>query len=118
MPKAPLAFLMAGVGFAITLGVIVLVGPANSGDLPEARLRTLHALAVAYVPLCQSLRFPRYGENLRLCVWVTQGNPGLPRAQRRGRDLNPRRTLQHVRDFQSRSLDHSDTSPSEGQGSR
>jgi hypothetical protein len=25
MPKAPLAFLMAGVGFAITLGVIVLV---------------------------------------------------------------------------------------------
>ena len=31
---------------------------------------------------------------------------------RRGRDLNPRRTLQHVRDFQSRSLDRSDTSPS------
>src|SRR5207249_3092836 len=32
--------------------------------------------------------------------------------RRRGRDLNPRRTFQHVRDFQSRSLDHSDTSPS------
>ena len=31
--------------------------------------------------------------------------------RRRGRDLNPRRTLQHVRDFQSRSLDRSDTSP-------
>jgi hypothetical protein len=29
--------------------------------------------------------------------------------------LNPRRTFQHVRDFQSRSLDHSDTSPWEGQ---
>ena len=33
-------------------------------------------------------------------------------AQRRGRDLNPRSTFQHLRDFQSRSLDHSDTSPS------
>jgi hypothetical protein len=32
-------------------------------------------------------------------------------AERRGRDLNPRRTFQHVRDFQSRSLGHSDTSP-------
>ena len=32
-------------------------------------------------------------------------------AKRRGRDLNPRRTFQHVRDFQSRSLGHSDTSP-------
>jgi hypothetical protein len=31
--------------------------------------------------------------------------------ERRGRDLNPRRTFQHVRDFQSRSLGHSDTSP-------
>ena len=31
--------------------------------------------------------------------------------QRRGRDLNPRRTFQPVRDFQSRSLDRSDTSP-------
>src|SRR4029450_7838493 len=31
--------------------------------------------------------------------------------QRRGRDLNPRRTFQHVRDFQSRSLGRSDTSP-------
>src|SRR4029077_2410330 len=31
--------------------------------------------------------------------------------RRRGRDLNPRRTFQHVRDFQSRSLDRSDTSP-------
>jgi hypothetical protein len=31
--------------------------------------------------------------------------------KRRGRDLNPRRTFQHVRDFQSRSLGHSDTSP-------
>ncbi len=30
---------------------------------------------------------------------------------RRGRDLNPRRTFQHVRDFQSRSLGRSDTSP-------
>ena len=39
--------------------------------------------------------------------------PALARAgyRRRGRDLNPRRTLQHVRDFQSRSLDRSDTSP-------
>src|SRR3954465_5270428 len=35
--------------------------------------------------------------------------------ERRGRDLNPRRTFQHVRDFQSRSLDHSDTSPSDAQ---
>src|SRR3954466_7910497 len=40
---------------------------------------------------------------------------GLLRIERRGRDLNPRRTLQHVRDFQSRSLDHSDTSPSDAQ---
>ena len=31
--------------------------------------------------------------------------------RRRGRDLNPRRTFQHVRDFQSRSLGRSDTSP-------
>ena len=31
--------------------------------------------------------------------------------QRRGRDLNPRRTFQPIRDFQSRSLDRSDTSP-------
>ena len=37
------------------------------------------------------------------------------RAKRRGRDLNPRRTFQHVRDFQSRSLDHSDTSPGDAQ---
>jgi hypothetical protein len=36
-------------------------------------------------------------------------------AKRRGRDLNPRRTFQHVRDFQSRSLDHSDTSPGDAQ---
>src|SRR3954454_12440207 len=41
---------------------------------------------------------------------------GLLRIERRGRDLNPRRTFQHVRDFQSRSLDHSDTSPSDAQG--
>ena len=34
-----------------------------------------------------------------------------PTRLRRGRDLNPRRTFQHVRDFQSRSLGHSDTSP-------
>src|SRR5205085_1798103 len=33
-------------------------------------------------------------------------------ARRRERDLNPRRTFQHVRDFQSRSLDRSDTPPS------
>src|SRR5439155_23552598 len=32
-------------------------------------------------------------------------------ARRRGRDLNPRRTFRPVRDFQSRSLDRSDTSP-------
>ena len=32
-------------------------------------------------------------------------------SRRRGRDLNPRRTFQHVRDFQSRSLGRSDTSP-------
>ena len=31
--------------------------------------------------------------------------------ERRGRDLNPRRSFHHVRDFQSRSLGHSDTSP-------
>ena len=36
---------------------------------------------------------------------------GLRQEERRGRDLNPRRTFQHVRDFQSRSLGHSDTSP-------
>src|SRR4051812_9338108 len=35
----------------------------------------------------------------------------LGEVERRGRDLNPRRTFQHVRDFQSRSLGHSDTSP-------
>jgi diguanylate cyclase (GGDEF)-like protein len=35
------------------------------------------------------------------------GNSG----KRRGRDLNPRGTFQHLRDFQSRSLDRSDTSP-------
>ena len=39
------------------------------------------------------------------------GKHGFPHALRRGRDLNPRRTFQHVRDFQSRSLGHSDTSP-------
>ena len=33
------------------------------------------------------------------------------RPRRRGRDLNPRRTFRPVRDFQSRSLDRSDTSP-------
>ena len=31
--------------------------------------------------------------------------------ERRGRDLNPRSTFQHLRDFQSRSFGHSDTSP-------
>ncbi len=36
---------------------------------------------------------------------------GRQKGERRGRDLNPRRTFQHVRDFQSRSLGHSDTSP-------
>ena len=40
-----------------------------------------------------------------------RGKHGFPRDVRRGRDLNPRRTFQHVRDFQSRSLDRSDTSP-------
>ena len=39
------------------------------------------------------------------------GNMVSPVLKRRGRDLNPRRTFQHVRDFQSRSLGHSDTSP-------
>ncbi len=39
------------------------------------------------------------------------------RPQRRGRDLNPRRTFQHVRDFQSRSFGRSDTSPRDGQPS-
>src|SRR6185436_10814951 len=39
------------------------------------------------------------------------GKHSFPHALRRGRDLNPRRTFQHVRDFQSRSLGHSDTSP-------
>jgi hypothetical protein len=39
------------------------------------------------------------------------GNIVSPTPRRRGRDLNPRRTFQHVRDFQSRSLGHSDTSP-------
>ena len=37
--------------------------------------------------------------------------PGRGLSTRRGRDLNPRRSFHHVRDFQSRSLDHSDTSP-------
>ncbi len=37
---------------------------------------------------------------------------GFAARERRGRDLNPRRTFRHVRDFQSRSLDRSDTSPS------
>ena len=32
--------------------------------------------------------------------------------ERRERDLNPRCTFQHIRDFQSRSLDRSDTPPS------
>src|SRR3954465_5756470 len=32
-------------------------------------------------------------------------------ARRRGRDLNPRWTFRPIRDFQSRSLDRSDTSP-------
>jgi hypothetical protein len=31
--------------------------------------------------------------------------------ERRGRDLNPRHAFRRVRDFQSRSLDRSDTSP-------
>src|SRR5205814_4200155 len=38
--------------------------------------------------------------------------------RRRERDLNPRRTFRHVRDFQSRSLDRSDTSPRGGSGYR
>jgi hypothetical protein len=43
---------------------------------------------------------------------------GLSPRQRRGRDLNPRRTFRHIRDFQSRSLDRSDTSPERQQASR
>ncbi len=39
-------------------------------------------------------------------------------ARRRGRDLNPRRTFRPVRDFQSRSLDRSDTSPDREQSTR
>src|SRR5256885_876137 len=39
-------------------------------------------------------------------------------ARRRGRDLNPRRTFRPVRDFQSRSLDRSDTSPGPQQSTR
>src|SRR6266508_2969318 len=42
----------------------------------------------------------------------------MKKNERRGRDLNPRRTFQHVRDFQSRSLGHSDTSPRPAQDSR
>ena len=42
----------------------------------------------------------------RLGPWASE-----EKGERRGRDLNPRRTFQHVRDFQSRSLGHSDTSP-------
>ncbi len=34
-----------------------------------------------------------------------------PHPKRRGRDLNPRSTFQHLRDFQSRSFGRSDTSP-------
>src|SRR5207248_9264364 len=45
----------------------------------------------------------------RTLAW---GNALFPHAGRRGRDLNPRRTFRPVRDFQSRSLDRSDTSPS------
>src|SRR5215831_7357946 len=49
-------------------------------------------------------------------IFVAAGVDSSPRrvnwkVERRGRDLNPRRTFQHVRDFQSRSLGHSDTSP-------
>ena len=40
---------------------------------------------------------------------ATSGRDSMLR--RRGRDLNPRRTFQHVRDFQSRSFGRSDTSP-------
>src|SRR6476661_7641630 len=43
------------------------------------------------------------------------GRPG-PREERRGRDLNPRWTFPPIRDFQSRSLDRSDTSPRSEQG--
>src|SRR5437763_1921706 len=46
----------------------------------------------------------------------SRGKHGFPRvSRRRGRDLNPRRTFRPVRDFQSRSLDRSDTSPDRGQ---
>src|SRR5690242_13981395 len=41
-------------------------------------------------------------------VWARSPGPN----KRRGRDLNPRWTFQPIRDFQSRSLDRSDTSPS------
>src|SRR5436305_10019545 len=43
--------------------------------------------------------------------WFPPPEGGISKKERRGRDLNPRRTFQHVRDFQSRSLGHSDTSP-------
>ena len=45
------------------------------------------------------------------------GTLGSPTLKRRGRDLNPRRTFDVVRDFQSRSFGRSDTSPGRGQGS-
>src|SRR5947199_6108496 len=48
---------------------------------------------------------PAHGENMVSPVERAK------RSERRGRDLNPRGTFQHLRDFQSRSLDHSDTSP-------
>ena len=40
------------------------------------------------------------------------------RPRRRGRDLNPRWTFRPIRDFQSRSLGHSDTSPDPQQSTR
>ena len=40
-----------------------------------------------------------------------RGNVSVPPPVRRGRDLNPRRSFHHVRDFQSRSFGRSDTSP-------
>jgi hypothetical protein len=53
----------------------------------------------------------RFADTKLLKKGAHGGNLVSPVTKRRGRDLNPRRTFRHVRDFQSRSLGHSDTSP-------
>jgi hypothetical protein len=86
--------------FAVGVGLAALLLAPWLRPRGEPRVRVVagSGLAITHIRQCKTFN-PAPGE-------------------RRGRDLNPRRTFRHVRDFQSRSLDRSDTSPSATEGSR